>query len=73
MEKASLQQYIDINILNPLLTDFYQFSMIYAHWKNGRHKEHAVFDLYFRKNPFNLDVFYAVIISFLYSEELTSV
>jgi nicotinic acid phosphoribosyltransferase len=41
------------DILNPLLTDFYQFTMIYAHWKNNRHSEHAVFDLYFRKCPFD--------------------
>ncbi|XP_068662342.1 nicotinate phosphoribosyltransferase 2-like [Aristolochia californica] len=35
-----------------LLTDLYQFSMAYAYWKAGKHQERAVFDLYFRKNPF---------------------
>ncbi|XP_059639982.1 nicotinate phosphoribosyltransferase 2-like isoform X2 [Cornus florida] len=39
-------------MVTPLLTDQYQFTMAYAYWKAGKHNEHAVFDLYFRKNPF---------------------
>jgi len=50
------QDYLSCNIVNPLLTDFYQFSMIYAYWKNGRSEDKAVFDLYFRKCPFNMNV-----------------
>lgn len=50
------QDYLDCSIVNPLLTDFYQFSMIYAYWKNGRNDDKAVFDLYFRKCPFNMNV-----------------
>ncbi|CAF4007146.1 unnamed protein product, partial [Adineta steineri] len=38
------------NIVQPLLTDLYQISMAYAYWKNRKHEEMAVFDLYFRKN-----------------------
>ena len=37
---------------SPLLTDLYQLTMSYAYWKAGRQDEHAVFDLFFRKNPF---------------------
>ncbi|XP_026991878.2 nicotinate phosphoribosyltransferase isoform X1 [Tachysurus fulvidraco] len=37
----------------PLLTDLYQFTMAYAYWRAGRHNEHAVFELFFRDNPFN--------------------
>ncbi|XP_030498609.1 nicotinate phosphoribosyltransferase 1 [Cannabis sativa] len=39
-------------MVTPLLTDLYQFTMAYAYWKAGKHNEQAVFDLYFRKNPF---------------------
>lgn len=36
-----------------LLTDLYQVSMAYAYFKSGRHLHEAMFQLYFRKNPFN--------------------
>lgn len=36
-----------------MLTDLYQLTMAYAYWKNNIHKKRAVFDLFFRKNPFN--------------------
>lgn len=40
------------SLVTPLLTDLYQLTMTYAQWKNGRHLDHAIFDLFFRKNPF---------------------
>jgi nicotinate phosphoribosyltransferase len=35
-----------------LLTDLYQLTMAYGYWKLGRADEQAVFQLYFRRNPF---------------------
>lgn len=40
-------------IVQPLLTDLYQITMAYAYWKSGKRNATAVFDLYFRKNPFH--------------------
>ncbi|XP_064597127.1 nicotinate phosphoribosyltransferase-like [Liolophura sinensis] len=39
-------------IIQPLLTDLYQITMAYAYWKSDKRDDIAVFDLYFRKNPF---------------------
>lgn len=39
--------------MDELFCDYYQFSMAYSYWKIGKHNQHAVFNMYFRKNPFD--------------------
>ncbi|CAC5404966.1 pncB [Mytilus coruscus] len=39
-------------VIQPILTDLYQITMAYAYWKSGKMNDVAVFDLYFRRNPF---------------------
>ncbi|KAA3681530.1 nicotinate phosphoribosyltransferase [Paragonimus westermani] len=39
-------------VVQPLLTDFYQLTMSYGYWKAGKADEPAVFEVFFRKNPF---------------------
>lgn len=47
-------------VLNPLITcdfgfvclDLYQITMAYAYWKSGKMDDRAIFDLFFRRNPF---------------------
>ncbi len=35
-----------------MLTDLYQLTMAYGYWRNGIGQRRAVFDLFFRRNPF---------------------
>ncbi|XP_071804293.1 nicotinate phosphoribosyltransferase-like isoform X2 [Asterias amurensis] len=39
-------------VIQALLTDQYQITMAYAYWKSSKQDCRAVFDLFFRKNPF---------------------
>jgi len=34
-----------------LLCDLYQITMMYGHYKTGRHRQRVVFDLFYRSNP----------------------
>lgn len=47
-----------MSINSPLLTDLYQLTMAYGYWYQNIAEREAVFNLFFRKNPFNSD--YAV-------------
>jgi len=38
--------------INPLLTDQYEFTMACSYFSSDRHEDKAVFDLFFRINPF---------------------
>lgn len=50
--KNSWNRYYQNSVVQPLLTDLYQITMAYAYWKSGKIDDHAVFDLFFRSNPF---------------------
>lgn len=38
------------SLVTAMLTDLYQLTMAYAHWKNKRQDDPAVFELFFRKS-----------------------
>jgi nicotinate phosphoribosyltransferase len=38
---------------SPLLTDLYQLTMMYGYFKTGKMNQRAVFDLFYRKNPWD--------------------
>ncbi|EER16529.1 nicotinate phosphoribosyltransferase, putative [Perkinsus marinus ATCC 50983] len=41
------------DVIESTLTDLYQITMAYAYWQAAKTEDHAVFDVYFRKCPFN--------------------
>jgi nicotinate phosphoribosyltransferase len=67
----------DNGMVTPLLTDLYQITMAYAYWKADKHEEEAVFELFFRTNPFKgeftvfagLDQVIAFLDSYRFSED----
>ncbi|XP_055635582.1 nicotinate phosphoribosyltransferase isoform X3 [Toxorhynchites rutilus septentrionalis] len=51
--KNSWNRHYQNSVVQPLLTDLYQITMAYAYWKSGKIDDQAVFDLFFRNNPFH--------------------
>ncbi|NGX38610.1 MAG: Nicotinate phosphoribosyltransferase pncB2 [Chlamydiae bacterium] len=51
MAKNNLLKQVYADSLS-LLTDLYELTMAYAYWKNGLEDRHGVFQLFFRKHPF---------------------
>lgn len=50
MEALQYEQYF--NIIDPLLSDDYQYNVAYSYFLQGRHEERGVFEMFFRANPF---------------------
>ncbi len=40
----------------PLLSDEYQFTMAYSHFQSRKHNERAVYEIFYRVNPFEGEV-----------------
>src|SRR3989338_2282515 len=50
---ASSSQVKSINpLVSPMLTDMYQITMAYSYWCHGKQDDPAVYEMFFRKNPF---------------------
>ncbi|XP_050440639.1 nicotinate phosphoribosyltransferase isoform X2 [Adelges cooleyi] len=54
VEGSNVYQGLQVHnsVVQPLLTDLYQITMAYAYWKSQKTSDTAVFDLFFRHNPF---------------------
>lgn len=50
MKKTSILKIYNQSL--SLLTDFYELTMAYGYWKLGLNRKEAVFDLFFRRSPF---------------------
>ncbi|KAK6960625.1 nicotinate phosphoribosyltransferase [Biomphalaria glabrata] len=50
--KVAIMSRSSNGVVQALLTDLYQITMAYAYWKSGKMDDISVFDLYFRRNPF---------------------
>ncbi|MDP2436557.1 MAG: nicotinate phosphoribosyltransferase [archaeon] len=50
---ASSSKLTSVNpLVSPMLTDMYQITMAYSYWCHGKQDEPAVYEMFFRKNPF---------------------
>jgi nicotinic acid phosphoribosyltransferase len=51
--RLCIDSYINVTFNVYFYIRLIKITMAYGYWKSGRTEHHAVFDLFFRKNPFN--------------------
>ncbi|EGR30698.1 nicotinate family protein, putative [Ichthyophthirius multifiliis] len=70
MKSFQIPKTCHVDIITPLLTDFYQITMAYSYFKNNRHEQPSSFELFFRNCPFKGEVYNILQINFFFKTKI---